>query len=905
MQRVLRVSRILVQIALIGATSLSEAQAARAPVPLIISTQAQTSSTARGMISTQGVQLNDAALDAPVISIALEGAELTFNRTRIVRSDSGTTTWVGQLADGRSGQVVVTRHAGQHAGMIQIEDRRYRIQTGSAGGDTLQALESPLYAEDAGAVSVPDSALPPAQSGGGAPPADGTSAESLAETSPNPTGPSAALAETALVTQTLLAVYTESACTLAGSCLQVEAEIINKVALTNTVYANSGVHINLELVGMQQVNYAGQESEAALDALRRTNDGVMDEVHTLRDQINADLVALIVDLDQPAFGVCGIAYLSASATFAFSVTDFEDAVCSEYTFTHELGHNQGAQHDRVTTLNGGDAIGPDEFSFGYRRCNDGSFDDVGAPFFRTVMAYSCTGADRIPNFSNPNVLSAGVPTGIDPAADATRAAFAARTLSESALTVAAFRDGPAPPATPGNLQVTVDASPQAQLTWADNSSTETSFLVYRYDFVTLEWLVIATLPADSTSYIDDTVLNGRDYSFAIVASSSAGNSGFSNQVVVSIPVTLDEVEPNNSAGQANPIAIGETLLHALNPADDEDWLTFTLTRTSSVTATTSGASGDTRLWLYDDALNELAFDDDGGAGLFSSITVTCDGTPLPAGTYYLRVNEFSGGVLDEFSISLTGAFCPDEIEPNNSAGEANPIAIGETLLHALNPAGDEDWLTFTLTEISGVTATTSGVSGDTRLWLYDAALTEIAFNDDDGDSLFSSITVSCDVDPLPPGTYYLKVDEFSGNVLAEFFISLSSSRCNDVDSDGDGLSDALELTLGTNPLRADTDGDGLVDFFEVNLDGNPSTFTPGVDTDPTFYDSDLDGIGDGKEVELGTSPIAASSDVEFANAFWDLAGGAVRKVAIMPLPLLGGLIALVGWLAVRRASGRR
>jgi len=49
----------------------------------------------------------------------------------------------------------------------------------------------------------------------------------------------------------------------------------------------------------------------------------------------------------------------------------------------------------------------------------------------------------------------------------------------------------------------------------------------------------------------------------------------------------------------------------------------------------------------------------------------------------------------------------------------------------------------------------------------------------------------------------------------------------------------------------------------------------------------------------------ASSDVELANAFWELAGGAVRKVAIMPLPLLGGLIALVGWLAMRRAAGRR
>ncbi|MDA8660876.1 thrombospondin type 3 repeat-containing protein [Luminiphilus sp.] len=41
------------------------------------------------------------------------------------------------------------------------------------------------------------------------------------------------------------------------------------------------------------------------------------------------------------------------------------------------------------------------------------------------------------------------------------------------------------------------------------------------------------------------------------------------------------------------------------------------------------------------------------------------------------------------------------------------------------------------------------------------------------------------------------------------------------DSDGDGLSDADEITLGTNPAVAnDTDGDGIFDFFEDDADGD-------------------------------------------------------------------------------------
>lgn len=71
------------------------------------------------------------------------------------------------------------------------------------------------------------------------------------------------------------------------------------------------------------------------------------------------------------------------------------------------------------------------------------------------------------------------------------------------------------------------------------------------------------------------------------------------------------------------------------------------------------------------------------------------------------------------------------------------------------------------------------------------------------------------------------------------------------DTDGDGLTDAEETTLGTNPNNPDTDGDGLNDGAEVNTHN----------TDPLDSDSDNDGVSDGAEVNThGTNPNNPDSD---------------------------------------------
>jgi len=79
------------------------------------------------------------------------------------------------------------------------------------------------------------------------------------------------------------------------------------------------------------------------------------------------------------------------------------------------------------------------------------------------------------------------------------------------------------------------------------------------------------------------------------------------------------------------------------------------------------------------------------------------------------------------------------------------------------------------------------------------------------------------------------------------------------DSDGDGLDDAAELLLGTNPNLADSDSDGLTDLEEVFRNFDASDIAVGIDTDPNDPDSDGDGFLDGDEVAAGTDPLDAAS----------------------------------------------
>jgi outer membrane protein OmpA-like peptidoglycan-associated protein len=86
-------------------------------------------------------------------------------------------------------------------------------------------------------------------------------------------------------------------------------------------------------------------------------------------------------------------------------------------------------------------------------------------------------------------------------------------------------------------------------------------------------------------------------------------------------------------------------------------------------------------------------------------------------------------------------------------------------------------------------------------------------------------------------------------------ISVSGGQ---LDSDGDGLLDAQEANIGTDPFNPDTDGDGLTDGQEVNgIDRDGRT----IKTNPLEPDTDMDALKDGAEVlTYRTDPLDRDTD---------------------------------------------
>lgn len=254
-------------------------------------------------------------------------------------------------------------------------------------------------------------------------------------------------------------MYTSAMRVALGGTAATEAFLDAAIADSNVSYGNSQVTLRIRSAFKAETSYTQNATDmgADLSALRNV-DGVMDEVHGLRDASGADLVTLFVNASNSA---CGIGYLMTGVGPGFESNAFNVVArtcVSGLTFPHELGHNMGCAHDRDNAGGASHA-----FAYGYRTPGNQ---------YRTVMAYAP--GTRVPYFSNPNVtfngLVMGVPSGQPNPCDNAQA------LNLNAATVAAWRTLFTVPPGPFSLQSPADGAVTANrtptLSWTEAADTD-------------------------------------------------------------------------------------------------------------------------------------------------------------------------------------------------------------------------------------------------------------------------------------------------------------------------------------------------------------------------------------------------------------------------------------------------
>lgn len=365
------------------------------------------------------VRLNLPILNRVLVSPASPGFVLNlFDDTtlpvvfeRVEDVGLGHRSWVGRIAGRPLSTVTLTVKGDVMSGLITVDEAVYEI---TAVGDGLYHIDE-----------VDMAAVPPERD--------------IVRTAPG-AGPLAAPAGMASPAGTPIVdifVYYTSALRARMGASQVQARIAQSVTDANSAYLRSGINGQLHLAGYAEIDFPDPiDSELGLD-----NFSARPDVQAQRNAAGADLVALMASSFGGAGGggICGIGYVGPSSASAFAIVANQRGCV--YTFAHEVGHNFGAQHapddGGLVQLQGYPA-----YARGYKAPNHA---------FRTVMAYDCSSmpsCPRILNFSNPSVTQGGQATGTPTQNNAYR-------IDETFAQVASYRSPPGasvPPSAPQNVQ---------------------------------------------------------------------------------------------------------------------------------------------------------------------------------------------------------------------------------------------------------------------------------------------------------------------------------------------------------------------------------------------------------------------------------------------------------------------
>ena len=231
-----------------------------------------------------------------------------------------------------------------------------------------------------------------------------------------------------------------------------------------------------------------------------------------------------------------------------------------------------------------------------------------------------------------------------------------------------------------------------------------------------------------------------------------------------IPTHFKTIEARKLTGYDSSLPGTAVIVHDVDTTRSED--------AHIVDIDGNGNTGDAgAMWTVDESFLDVA----------NQVVITV--SAQTANSFRLVIGSAGNRIKRTFLPIVRLSVIGDAYEPDNTAQDAKTIASGASQTRSIIPATDVDWARLTISAPSAVTLQTSGPAGaydDTRMWLYDASLSQIDYNDDISypSNNYSRISRQCGMNPLAAGTYYAKVDEWgNNNTIATYYLSLTVTPC--------------------------------------------------------------------------------------------------------------------------------
>lgn len=234
-------------------------------------------------------------------------------------------------------------------------------------------------------------------------------------------------------------------------------------------------------------------------------------------------------------------------------------------------------------------------------------------------------------------------------------------------------------------------------------------------------------------------------------------------------LTTDPGEDSNQAYDLGELVTSVTAKQLVGSLDSGDVYKFNLKQTSSFNANLSNLSRTTALKLFFDRNGNGLADNDEEVISSSGAKTTSLSSDLPAGTYFISVTDADSTSGNTFySLGLFATAQPGNLatDPGNSSSEAydfGELSSAKFAQDLIGKLDETDFYKFSLSQISGFSASLSNLKRATTMTLYfDRNNNNLADSNEVVTSAYSWGDTANLLLDLPAGSYFLSVNDAEG-----------------------------------------------------------------------------------------------------------------------------------------------